>query len=570
MPNQTNPKIILPESGEFNFVTNVQNSNFSQNYRVTYQRLQSSNPNAPEYQLRISAAVGAGAEFLARISTSVTYEAGLDILFGAAKAAVATETAGLGVGTISGIEFETRNNLDPYFYRYINSVGDDANNLFAGTTSNFIGGIFGSQNNTQISVTPEPKNQISIISSTNSSGQQSTITATKTSNPNGANLISVSSNNYSQNELLNSSKTLAKGNIGSNLTVEGNDRAINGTLINQELLNAANKIFKDQVTLDSSVILRLSSNPDDNIFLAKDSNQSIDLKDDSTSTFDEVVSMLQSSYNNLNKFIFNQVSEFASSYQEYLVDNKEQMVGDIISRVLLGESLQEAMVAVAQVWGVNALLNNKIASESLNGIISEFSNDAQITAGVQAGVVAFLSTVLIAELRGDSLNGEQYTEAGVKAATIGAVAYFMPGTPVGPIIALIDGAIQGIENREDLDSQGWQDLGTSTAAAVASATVGLVVGMEVGASIGTAVFPGFGTIVGAVVGALVGAILYQPLSNLFHDSFEANEEIYDAIEDTIIKLNFSVNNLEENARQIARAIEDLAKAYTINLVGSIC
>src|SRR5690606_34918076 len=108
-----NPVIKLPESGEFNFVTNVQNSNLSHNYKVAYERLQSSNPEAPEYQLRISAAVGAGAEFLARMSTSVTYEAGLKTLFDAVKAAIAIETGGVGVGLINSVEIVVRNNADP-------------------------------------------------------------------------------------------------------------------------------------------------------------------------------------------------------------------------------------------------------------------------------------------------------------------------------------------------------------------------------------------------------------------------------------------------------------------------
>ena len=72
MSSSQTPIVKLPESGEFNFITNIQNSSHPQNYRVAYERLQSSNPNTPEYQLRISAAIGAGAEFFSRISTSLT------------------------------------------------------------------------------------------------------------------------------------------------------------------------------------------------------------------------------------------------------------------------------------------------------------------------------------------------------------------------------------------------------------------------------------------------------------------------------------------------------------------
>ncbi len=76
------PNITLPESGEFNLWTNIQNSNISQNYKITYERLSNSNPQTPQYQLRISSGVGAGAEFLARISTSATYEIGMNRIFG--------------------------------------------------------------------------------------------------------------------------------------------------------------------------------------------------------------------------------------------------------------------------------------------------------------------------------------------------------------------------------------------------------------------------------------------------------------------------------------------------------
>ncbi len=264
MPNNNNPTITLPESGEFNFYTNAQNANLSQNYRVAYERLQSSSPNTPEYQLTISAAVGAGAEFLARISTSVTYEAGLQTLFNAAKVAVAVGTEGLGVGAVSGMEFYTRNQADPVFYKYIDGVGDDASRLFADSTIRVFGSLAGNPENPQIPNIPNPKNEITIVSGVNSGGQSTSITATKTTTPSGEPKVSISSTNYNKEQLTESSQSLfqneGKNLLGANIKFEGNDGTLNASLLNQSTLDAASDFLAKNTSLETPILTILEKN----------------------------------------------------------------------------------------------------------------------------------------------------------------------------------------------------------------------------------------------------------------------------------------------------------------------
>lgn len=363
--------------------------------------------------------------------------------------------------------------------------------------------------------------------------------------------------------------------------------------------SAGNKVSSSDATLTIE-------DSDANLFTVIRDDVYIPLKDGTIAAANAVINTISSAKTNLVNFIETQAKGFASDYQDYLIDNKEFILGDLISRMLLGASMEEGMIAVAEVWGVNALLNNDMMTANFNQMFGidnfakgnglesgnfEYVRDpsgnimedasgkpllqltnqaegqitnAEIIAGAKTGAVFFLSTVLIAEIRGDSLNGSQYTEAAVKAAAVGALSIYFPGTPTGAVLAIMDGALEGIENRGDLDSQGWQDLGVSTAAAVASAVIGWYVGMQVGAAIGSAVFPGFGTVVGAVVGAIVGAVLYMPLKNLYGDVSDATEELYDAIEDTLIKFDFSSDSIEENSKQAVKAIEDIAKAYLID------
>jgi len=63
-------KVRLKESGEFNFLSNLNEAgSITRNWSISYERLQESNPDSPSYQLFISAGVGTVAESLVRIST---------------------------------------------------------------------------------------------------------------------------------------------------------------------------------------------------------------------------------------------------------------------------------------------------------------------------------------------------------------------------------------------------------------------------------------------------------------------------------------------------------------------
>ncbi len=94
MPNQNDlpplPEIPVPESsnvrlsetGEFNFATNLNEiGSVTRNWSISYQRLQSENPNAPTYQLLISSGVGTVGEIVKKIERIIANDNFENILY---------------------------------------------------------------------------------------------------------------------------------------------------------------------------------------------------------------------------------------------------------------------------------------------------------------------------------------------------------------------------------------------------------------------------------------------------------------------------------------------------------
>ena len=289
-----------------------------------------------------------------------------------------------------------------------------------------------------------------------------------------------------------------------------------------------------------------------------------------------LVNQVENGIRGISKFAFDQTTKFAQGYQQYLADHIDDILSDFAMRIARGESMEDAMKDVAEFWGVKALVENSVIDSAVGDLIGNFTENQQLIGGAKAGVAHFLATILIAETRGDGLDSKQYTEEAVKAAAIAYAETLQLPVPAGVVIAITDAAITAVDDGPDFNSEGWQDYATSTVAAVSTAYLAWqmgAVGMKIGASIGTAILPGVGTaigaFVGAVVGALIGGTLYMPLKNWGEATFEASEELYDAIEDTIIKMDLSYDNMEENAKQAIKAVEDIAKAYFIDLPADI-
>ena len=175
MPNDNNlpplpvipvPEVDLQESGQFTFFSNLENlANIPRNWVVSYNRLQDSNPNTPTYQLVISSGVGTAAETVVR--GVATYRAGIASiydLFKVTRNLVAGNTNPAKAEIYGGsIEEASGNNV----YKYISQVGDGANNLFSDFSQGAFNAVLGATNSSQTSVVPDPKNQITILESTN-------------------------------------------------------------------------------------------------------------------------------------------------------------------------------------------------------------------------------------------------------------------------------------------------------------------------------------------------------------------------------------------------------------------
>jgi hypothetical protein len=84
-------------------------------------------------------------------------------------------------------------------------------------------------------------------------------------------------------------------------------------------------------------------------------------------------------------------------------------MGDLIAKLILGESLEEAMIKVAEVWSVNALLENDISKQAIQNLVKYLGVSDNVANGASAGIIFFMSSVLIAEIRGDGMNRKEYT-----------------------------------------------------------------------------------------------------------------------------------------------------------------
>jgi Ca2+-binding RTX toxin-like protein len=574
MSNPQNPTVKLPESGEFNFYTNVDKAHIGYNYRVTYERLHSSNPNAPEYQLKISAAVGTGAEFLARISTSITYEAGLQTLIGAVKAAVATSTGGLGVGAVNGVEFYAREQADPVFYKYLDSVGNDASNLFADSAIGLFSKLSEAPESPQIPISnsSNPTRQTVTINSTNSQNQTTTITATKSTNPaTNKSSVSISSNNYNKSELTESSKSLIQNEgsnlIGSNLKIEGSDGIINGSLLNNSLLSEAEKFLAKNTKLDAPILTETDSNGNP-LYLIK-SDEKLTLSDGSSATLKSIVNTIDSTSKTIQSFLLgsanfgknllDSMSEIFNNEKPNLIDEQgnpildengnqlkgaselDYMIGEFVARVVNGESAQSASIDIA---------GRKVAEKISEQLAAEIGGSSN----VQAGVAIAIARIGLAQINGEDQNSDDYA----LVATQAILAYF----GVNPAIsaAIINSTKKILEEDGKFNSDGYQDV-------VAIATTSFVVAMiciKIGAAVGTAIGGPVGFAVGVAVGAIVGYLIAEPVYNAVRNGWEDSEQIYDALEDI-----FKGDDIDDQLKEALKGVEDLAKDYTIDFIKDV-
>ncbi len=411
---------------------------------VSYDRLQDSNPNTPTYQLVISSGVGTAAETVVR--GVATYRAGVasvsdlfkitrDLVAGN-KAPAATEIYGGAIEDISG------NNV----YKYINQIGDGANNLFSDVTQNALGGIFGgsfanpnsSQNPAAPGSNSKPVETV-FIQSTNSQNQNTSITATKSTNPSGKSSVSVSSKDYTKDQLTESSKSLIQNEgsnlVGSNIKIEGSDGTINANLLNDSLKSEAEKFFDKDTKLDAPIF----SQKDDsgNSLYLFESDEDLTLSDGSTSNLGTVINAIESAANHLKTFASSSFNYLVKPFQNnanlaYMATNivAELASGgdldDVIERIALQEYVAKPITNMGVSYLTSQLNLNLTQSETStllafsNGTIDQLPDDITTkllqTEGLNAGIQALVSFAITAIVNGKDMGSEDYLLA---AANIG-------------------------------------------------------------------------------------------------------------------------------------------------------
>ena len=451
MPNDNNlpplpvipvPEVDLQESGQFTFFSNLENlANIPRNWVVSYNRLQDSNPNTPTYQLVISSGVGTAAETVFR--GVATYRAGVasvsdlfkitrDLVAGN-KAPAVTEIYGGAIEDISG------NNV----YKYINQIGDGANNLFSDVTQNALGGIFGGSfanpNSSQNPNSSKTQDSVAIIESTNSSGQNTSITATKSTNPSGKSSVSVSSKDYTKDQLTESSKSLIQNEgsnlVGSNIKIEGSDGTINANLLNDSLKSEAEKFFDKDTKLDAPILSEKDSSG--NSLYLFESDEDLTLSDGSTSNLGTVINAIESAANHLKTFASSSFNYLVKPFQNnanlaYMATNivaelaRGGDLDDVIERIALQEYVAKPITNMGVSYLTSQLNLNLTQGETStllafsNGTIDQLPDDLTTkllqTEGLNAGIQALVSFAITAIVNGKDMGSEDYLLA---AANIG-------------------------------------------------------------------------------------------------------------------------------------------------------
>ncbi|MES2678088.1 MAG: tandem-95 repeat protein, partial [Pseudomonadota bacterium] len=571
MPNNTQP-----DSGDFLISTkkfldkNAQA--IRQDYNVSYERIASSHPSSPEYQVKISATTGVVVEYIWEGVAQFSYGTLFRSVTKALGAILPNQTA-------KRIEFVTKP-INEAVYKMIDIKGDEVGASFGELTADIFDYSSGNNNQNENSNISNRTRQETIINSTSDSGENKSITATKTTNPKGTSSISVNSDDYSKDDLLSSSKNLAKDNIGSNLTIEGSDGTINGTVINQELLKDANKILKNDLTLDSPLITKI----DDNNYGLLEKNTILTLKDGTTSTLDTIISSLQTSFQAIPKFLFsaadfgpdllnamtsifsnehplirddsgNQIYLDADGYQTTNAIDPvtgqpneeakgasplERIEAEFIARIIEGESAQDIAIDIAE-------------REFARNISNDLANKIGGSNVAQAGMALIIMKVGLAAIQGDGLNGNDYAMIAAEGIL---VAFGVSPAAAQIIVSAVDKIIQ-----EDgrLNANEYQDVAAAAATAVVVITVCEMVGSFVGSFFGPA-----GTVVGFIVGALVGYVIAAPVYNSIRNSWEDFEQIYDAFEDM-----FKGDNIGEQLKEALKGYEDFQRTITVDFVKDI-
>ena len=365
MPNDNNlpplpvipvPEVELQEPGQFTFFSNLENLvNIPRNWSVSYDRLRDSNPSTPTYQLVISSGVGTAAEtYIRGVATFRAEMSRIDDLFAITRNIVTGNAAPAKSEIYGGkIEDVSGNNV----YKYINQVGDGANNLFSDFTQGAFNAVLGEANNSQ---NPESKavREITTVQSTNPQNQTTTITATKTTNSStGKSSVSVSSNNYSKEQLTNSSKSLIKTEgsdlIGSNIKIEGSDGTINAELLNNSLLSEAEKFLAKNTKLDSPILTETDSkgNP---LYLVK-SDDDLTLSDGSKTNLNTLVNTITSAQTHLSHFMDSFFKESTAIFTT--PEGVAGMISDVSAGIQRGDSAEQIAGVIATKAAIRTLAN---------------------------------------------------------------------------------------------------------------------------------------------------------------------------------------------------------------------
>jgi len=499
------------------------------NYNILYQKNKANNPSSSEVTLKLFSATGA----LLQAYTGPTLEYAVDRFSRGVKPVFGERSNILIQELDRGLYAEIAQDVGST----VSDIGVKIGNLFFGVDSNKIENI---------------QRKESLISTISEDGKSSTVEVFQSQNS-----VVVSSEDIKKEDLQNISNSIFQNQeVGSKVKVEGSNGIFNATLLNEEMLEEANKVLKTDLDFDSNLKIDVS---DDSFLL--ENNKDLILKDGTTASLESIANSAKSSQDALPKFLTHTINfgqdlldifeDIFSTDRPVFTDengneqeglsNLDFVLSDFTARVLNGESADKVAINIAE---------RQLAKKSADLVANKISAEESI----KSGVAVAIAEVGLAYMRSENLDSDDYATVTTQAI----LAYF--GVPAATSAAIVTVSEKLLEENGDLNSQEYKDLAitavTTAAVVYASIKIASVIGMSIGGPVGAGI--------GYIVGAVVGYLIAEPAYNALKSKVDAIEQIYDALEDAL-----KGDNFEDQYKEALKGFEDFAKAATIDLAKDI-
>ncbi len=367
--------------------------------------------------------------------------------------------------------------------------------------------------------------------------QTTSITATKTTTSSGKSSVSVSSNNYTKEQLTESSKSLIQNEgsnlIGSSIKIEGSDGVVNATLLNNSLKSEAEKFFDKNTKLDAPILSEKDSSGNSLYLFERD--EDLTLSDGSTSTLGTVLNAIDSAKATAETFIngyMGQIKEMLTSQ-----DGIAGLISDVAAGIQRGDSPEEIAKFVATKLAVKQFLEQ--GSAAIKSQIQQFlvnhpadvaaieagdylslsyegaeslreldaiTNSSAFNFGYRVAIVYATTMLLNADEGWDS---QEYTEAAVHAVAqvttqvavsiavkegwLGASSSAGPaGAGVGAFAAyMASAAINDLFADDHMNSHQWKSATVSAAVIGVASAIGFALGGPIGAVVASVIVSQF-------------------------------------------------------------------------------